>query len=131
MQGFTPEDALRHANNFRQSRRFLRLLSKFRSAPVLRPAPLQKGAIGEFLGVAPDHCGSFSCAVLYRLAHELPYGEDACQLMPVAELGGTIGFASGAETGLAAGCLKSLSTFASSVGASSRNSVTGRALVKW
>jgi len=35
------------------------------------PPPLQKGAIGGFLGVDPDHCGSFSCAVLYRLVHEL------------------------------------------------------------
>jgi hypothetical protein len=26
------------------------------------PPPLQKGAIGGFLGVGPDHCGSFSCA---------------------------------------------------------------------
>ncbi|HEY6998498.1 MAG TPA: hypothetical protein VH851_11260 [Candidatus Binatia bacterium] len=31
------------------------------------PPALQKGTIGGFLGVGPDRCGSFSCAVLYRL----------------------------------------------------------------
>jgi len=35
------------------------------------PAPLQRGRLGDFSGVVPDHCGSFSCAVLYRLVHEL------------------------------------------------------------
>ena len=35
------------------------------------PAPLQRGLLGDFSGVVPDHCGSFSCAVLYRLVHEL------------------------------------------------------------
>src|SRR5690349_21484997 len=35
------------------------------------PPPLQRGLLGDFSGVGPDHCGSFSCAVLYRLVHEL------------------------------------------------------------
>jgi len=38
------------------------------------PPPLQKGAIGGFLGVGPDHCGLFSCAVSYRVVHELLCG---------------------------------------------------------
>src|SRR5689334_13997751 len=35
------------------------------------PPPLQRGLLGDFSGVGPDHCGSFSCAVLYRLVNEL------------------------------------------------------------
>jgi hypothetical protein len=39
------------------------------------PPPLQKGAIGDFSALVPTHCGLFSCAVLYRVVHELLCGE--------------------------------------------------------
>src|SRR5690348_6424163 len=54
-------------------------LMKFRSAqkspgPTARPLS-KRGLLGDFSGVGPDQCGSFSCAVLYRLVHELLRGD--------------------------------------------------------
>jgi hypothetical protein len=43
--------------------------------------PFVKGANGGFVGVAANHGGSFSSAVLYRMAHELlceRYSEIGC-----------------------------------------------------
>jgi len=97
--------------------------------PAARPL-CKRGLLGDFSALVPTTAAHFHarCCTESYMNYSVV---KICQLMPVAELGGRFGFASGAETGLAvAGCLKSLSTFASSVGASSRNSVTGRALVK-
>ena len=41
------------------------------------PPPLQKGAIGGFLGVGPDPLRLISCAVLYRVARELLRGKSS------------------------------------------------------
>ncbi|MGE5058880.1 MAG: hypothetical protein ACM3N3_06490, partial [Betaproteobacteria bacterium] len=38
------------------------------------PPPLQKGLLGDFSALVPTHCGLFSCAVLYRVVHELLCG---------------------------------------------------------
>jgi hypothetical protein len=51
-----------------------------KSPPVLRPAPFAKGGHWGICRRCSHHGTSFSCAVLYRLAHELLCGKYSDQL---------------------------------------------------
>ena len=42
--------------------------------PTARPL-CKSRLLGDFSAVVPTHCGSFSCAALYRVVHELLCGE--------------------------------------------------------
>jgi hypothetical protein len=63
MQGFTPEDALRHGKQFPKKSAFSAPLMKIPiSAKIPRPygpPPLQKGAIGDFSALVPTTAAHF------------------------------------------------------------------------